>query len=143
MLGFEELAREFLELVTSELDPYVSRKGEIVSSENKVALLSPSHIQFAKYGRGPGKQPPIEPLVKWAEGKGAINPIKMAWGVAINVSKNGTLNYVPNAPNAIEESIVKYQGAFLDKLGEVISMELSEEMMELEVLPVSIETFKM
>src|SRR5690554_1654545 len=66
-----DVAREFLMAVKHELDPSTTRKGEVIQSgQFEFTLLTPSHIQFAKYGRGPGRMPPVDPLLKWVKGKG-------------------------------------------------------------------------
>jgi hypothetical protein len=48
-----EIAKEFLQAVSKEMDPYSKEKGEVKVEGTKVILLTPSHIQYAKYGRGP------------------------------------------------------------------------------------------
>lgn len=108
---FLVIAEAFLKAVSGELDPSTEEKGIIVVDKegNSVSLFTPSHIQFAKYGRGPGKQPPVDDILKWVSKKGIVSGVKeqlgMAWGIAISISKNGTKNWVPNAPNALQEAI--------------------------------------
>ena len=112
-MEFLDIAEAFLKAVTSELDPHTSNKGVIVKngSDQSVVLFTPSHIQFAKYGRGPGKQPPIEAILKWVTTSGTFNfdslkeALGTAWAIAKSISKKGTKNYVPNAPNALEEAL--------------------------------------
>ena len=65
-----DIARAFLEGIKKELDPYTTRKGEIEKEGSRTLVLwTPDHIQFAKYGRSPGKQPPVDPLIKWVKKK--------------------------------------------------------------------------
>lgn len=137
------LAVEFLKAVSGELDPYTSQKGVITTDNSSATLLTPSHIQFAKYGRGPGKLPPIEPLEEWAKSVGAVDPRQMAWGTAIDISKNGTIGYTPNAPNAMDEAITKHEGEFLEKANNMVAITVNGIMRQIQILPESIETFKM
>ncbi len=109
-MDFIDIARAFLTAVTSELDPHTSIKGQIITeSKDRVVLLTPSHIHFAKYGRGAGKPPPLDPILQWVTDKGIIfegtDARGTAFAIAKSIGKNGTLNYVPNAPDAMEEAI--------------------------------------
>lgn len=109
-MDFIDIARDFLYAVSSELDPYTSEKGRVViEGNNRVTLFTPSHIHFAKYGRAPGKNPPLDPILEWVSKKGIIFEGTDARGTAFaimkSIGKNGTLNYVPNAPDAMEEAI--------------------------------------
>ena len=124
-MEFLNIAEAFLKAVTSELDPHTSNKGVIVKNndDQSVVLFTPSHIQFAKYGRGKGKQPPVDAILKWVTSSGVIKygsqkeALGTAWAIAKSISKNGTKNYVPNAPNALEEALNKH----LNNLNESIS----------------------
>lgn len=109
-MTFQEIATDFLRAVTSELDPYTSTKGRIdLSDTSGATLFTPSHIQFAKYGRGPGKQPPFDEIFQWVKREGIrfdnTTQEGTAWAIAKSIAKNGTSNWVPNAPNALQESI--------------------------------------
>ena len=52
MESFEDIARDFLEAVTSELDVYTSIKGKIYGDSDSMTLETPDHIQWAFAGRG-------------------------------------------------------------------------------------------
>ena len=72
-MSFEEIARMFLGAVTSELDTYTSIKGEIVkNSSSSFSLLTPEHIHFAKNGRAPGKNPPLEAMLQFIRSKNIL-----------------------------------------------------------------------
>ncbi len=135
MATIMDIAREFLELVTMELDPYTSQKGVIkTEGDNKIVLLSPAHIQFAKYGRGPGKQPPHEAILEWVKREG----IKFdgstyegtAWAIAKSIGKKGTSNWKPNAPNAMDEAITKNIDTYNDKLAQMLVVQVEDQLQE-------------
>lgn len=122
-MSFVKIAKEFLYAVKGELDPHTSQKG-IVKVRNffTVELLTPAHIQFAKYGRGPGKPPPIDPIIAWLKHKGIITDPKQAKGaaiaIALSIGKKGTKNYVANAPNALEAALSAHMEEFVRKNNE-------------------------
>ena len=131
-MTFIDIAKEFLKLVTGQLDEYTERNGEIkVDSEYSVTLFTPSHIQFAKYGRGPGKNPPLD----------SIDERGTAFAIQASIAKKGTANWVPNAPNAIEEAIQNELKKYNEKLAEMILIETNAEVQEIykEVFPSEIE----
>jgi len=109
-MSFVSIAKSFFKAVASELDPHTTEQSKIkVNSFKEVSMETVAHVQFAKYGRGAGKAPPIDPLIAWVKRKGIVTTDKEARGTAFaiakSIAKNGTKNYVPNAPNAIEEAI--------------------------------------
>lgn len=109
-MSFVAIAKEFFKAVSADLDPYTTEKSKIkVNDFKSVSLETVKHIQFARYGRGPGKQPPLDPLIEWVKKKGIVTNNKEAEGTAFaiakSISKKGTKNWKPNAPNAIEEAI--------------------------------------
>lgn len=139
----QEIIEQFLKLVSGRLDEYTTQKGKVVVSKNTVTLFTPSHIQFAKYGRGPGKLPPIEPLVDWVKKKGIVKNDKeargTAWAIAKSISKKGTKNYVPNAPNALTEAIEEEFDNYVEKISGFITDEINEQILDLIVEAIPIE----
>ena len=127
-MEFLDIAEAFLKAVTGELDPHTSTKGVIVrdSGGQSVSLFTPSHIQFAKYGRGPGKQPPVDVILKWVTTSGVIQygsekeALGTAWAIAKSISKKGTSNYVPNAPDVFEEAIGLHMSKFNGEINQRI-----------------------
>jgi hypothetical protein len=120
-MSFVSVAKEFFISVANELDPYTTEKSKVnVNNFKSVTLETVRHVQFAKYGRGPGKTPPIDPLVKWLNKKGIVTNPKEARGTAFaiakSISKNGTKNWVRGAPNAIEEAVSKHVTDYYKKL---------------------------
>jgi len=107
-----DIIKVFLALVKKDLDPYTTRKNVVIQNdETSVSLFTPSHIQFARYGRGPGKQPPISNILEYVKSRNirfnGLSQEGTAWAIAKSIAKKGTSNYVPNAPNFLEETLLK------------------------------------
>lgn len=123
-MSFVKITREFLMLVKGDLDEYTTQKSTIkVNNFLSLSLFTPAHLQFAKYGRGPGKMPPLDPLIQWVSKKGIVSggPSQArgaAFAIAKSISKKGTKNYVPNAPNALEEALNKHMNTYVTKINE-------------------------
>lgn len=124
-----ELARQFLLLVTSELDPYTKTKGVIEKEGvNQITLFSPSHIQFAKYGRGPGKKPPLDPILAWVKEKKVdfgLSERGTAFIIQKSIGENGTKKWKEGSPNALDEAVDKYFADFYDKVGGIVTVEIN------------------
>lgn len=139
---FIKLAKEFLTAVKNDLDPFTTDKAVIQEEEYAVNLLTPSHVHFAKYGRPPGKQPPLDPIIEWLSKKGIITDPKEAKGAAFaiarSIGKNGTLNYVPGAPNALEESLDKFYKEYMSGLTEAVTVYINRQVADMEVMPKNI-----
>jgi len=135
------IAKEFLELVSSDLDKHTSKKGVVKIEGNKVTLLTPAHIQWAKYGRGPGKQPPVSILLAYVKKeKIKFNGLTFegtAWAIAKSIAKNGTKGFKKNPPNAIEEQITKSFEAYNKKLASMLSVEINDQVQEINTKIVS------
>lgn len=137
-----EVAREFLKAIQSDTAKYISDSGEIKEADNSITLFTPSHIQFAKYGRGPGKQPPVDPLIEWCQKENidfAGSVEATGWAIAKSIAKHGTINYLPNAPFFMEELIEKYMDQYLQESSGIVTLELNEELKKLDILPEKIE----
>lgn len=118
---FVDIAREFLMLVGRDLDSYVSEKSFVeVDGPNQVSLFTASHIQFAKYGRGPGKKPPLDAILEFVKKKGIIfentDARGTAFAIQISISKRGTKNWVPNAPDALQEAVNSQLNKYYDEV---------------------------
>ena len=134
-MSFVKIAKEFFLAVKGELDPHTTQKSEIkVKNFFTVELLTPAHIQFAKYGRGPGKAPPVDPILEWIRYKGIISGEKnikgAAFAIAKSIGKNGTKNYVKNAPNALDEALKKHMRAYVEKLNKGHVVKITKEINE-------------
>ena len=134
MEDFFEIAEAFLKAVSGELDPYTSEKGVVEREGNSISLFTPAHVQFAIYGRGPGKMPPLDGILKWVEREGIIFGDSTAEGTALaiqaSIGAKGTKNWVPNAPNALQEAIngnlKKYYDETSRKTLEITNEEISK-----------------
>jgi hypothetical protein len=138
---FLQMAASFLRAVSNELDPYTSKKGKISLRGKKITLETPSHIQFAKYGRGPGKNPPLDPILQWVKSEGIIfdntDEEGTARAIQFSIGKKGTKNWKPNAPNALAEAvnmhIKDYNTEFAKMIG--IAIKRDTEKIYTETLP--------
>ena len=128
------IAKEFLQKVTYDLDKETTRKGEIHEGVNEVYLLTPSHIQFAKYGRDKGKPPPLSPILTYVKRENILfdgedhegTAEKMRWIIA----KKGTKNFVKNAPNFLEEVIQRYESDYVKEVSDKITIQINEKLQE-------------
>jgi len=132
-MSFEEVARKFLEAVTSELDTYTSIKGKIFSKEKgSMTLETPGHIHFAKNGRAPGKNPPLEAMLQLVRSKNILfsgmSERGTAFAMQAIIAKKGTKNYKPNAPDTMETAIAKYQNIYEQELGESVLVEVDDQL---------------
>lgn len=125
------IATEFLKAVTGELDPFTKTKGVIKEEGYKAILLTPSHIQFARYGRGPGKRPPLDNILEWVKSEGIkfekLDDRGTAFAIQTSIGLRGTKNFVPNAPSFLDESISKYFKEYQIKLGQKLLVQINDE----------------
>lgn len=131
---FIKLATAFLEKIALEVDSKVSEKSTIRVDDSGVVLSTADYLQYAVYGRGPGKQPPIDRILEFVSKKGIIfentDQEGTAWAIAKSISKKGTNNFVPGAPNALEEIIKNNLGEFNSILNLEILQKQTEEVNE-------------
>ena len=134
MESFEEIARSFLEAVTSDLDTYTSIKGKIYGDSDSMTLETPDHIQWAFAGRGKGKRPPLEAMLELVRSKNIIFDGKDEKGTAFAlqaiIAKKGTKNHKPNAPDIMETTVAKYQKKYEKELGDSILIDIDNKLKE-------------
>jgi hypothetical protein len=128
---FIELAVAFLKKVAAEANQHTSEKSKVTVNNNTVTLTTPDYLQFAVYGRGPGKNPPLENMLDFVKKKGIIFDNTDARGTAFaiqaSIAKNGTKNWVPNAPEALQQFIDKNMGEYQKVLNAEIVKRESED----------------
>lgn len=117
---FIKLATALLQKVANEVDKHTSQKATISSDSNSVTLSTPDYLQFAIYGRGPGKRPPLDNILQFVKGKNIVfdglDQRGTAFAIQASIGKKGTSNWVPNAPNALEGFIEDNLGEYLGSL---------------------------
>jgi hypothetical protein len=125
------IAKDFLKLVTGELDPYSDTKGIIEVGKARVTLFTPSHIQFAKYGRGPGKKPPFDSILEFVKKEKirfeGTDERGTAFAIQASIGKNGTKGYKKNAPNALEEAIKNNYNGMSKKMARSLQVSYQKE----------------
>lgn len=105
------LTQLFLEEVRDDLGKYTTEQGEvkIYPALHQVEMTLPSHIQWAKYGRGPGKKPPFDEIFEWVKRENIqfenATQEGTAFAIQKSIGEHGTLNWVPNAPDALQEAL--------------------------------------
>jgi hypothetical protein len=136
-MTFEEIARSFLEACSKDFDAESSVKGEIIKGSGGVesyTLLTPDHIQFAKYGRGPGKKPPLDGILEWVSKEGitfdGTDTRGTAFAIQNSISINGTLGHTKNAPDFVLDTVNKYQKEYEKELTEHIRVEVSDRVFQ-------------
>tara|TARA_R110002153_G_scaffold164213_1_gene316765 strand:+ start:766 stop:1227 length:462 start_codon:yes stop_codon:yes gene_type:complete len=133
MDSFEDIARKFLEAVTSDLDTHSSIKGEIVKNNStSFSLLTVDHIQFAAYGRGPGKKPPLEAMLELVRAKNilfeGLDKRGTAFAIQASIGAKGTKNWKEGAPDIMETTVSKYQDAYESELGKSVLIDIDNKM---------------
>lgn len=130
-----DIMTEFLEITANKANKHTSEKSVIkVEDDLTVSLFTPEHLQFAVYGRGPGRNPPLAAIEKWVSSKGIVSDPGEALGIAFAIQKsigeNGTLNYVPGAPNALEEMLEDTMNVYNSELAEQVGFNINEVVKE-------------
>lgn len=125
------IAKDFFKLVNGDLDKYTDEKGIIKVEESRVILFTASHIQFAKYGRGPGKKPPFDSILEFVKKENikfeGTDERGTAFAIQASIGKNGTKNFVRNAPNALEEALNKNLEDMNDKMSKYLKVSYQRE----------------
>lgn len=129
--GLYIIVKEFLLLTTKDLDKYTTEKGVIKVNDTRITLFTPAHIQFARYGRGPGKRPPFEEILEFVKKKGILfdntDQRGTAFAIQASIGKNGTIGYVKNAPNFLEETLEKNFLEYQEQLSGALRVIVEEQ----------------
>lgn len=83
------------------------------------------YAPFVEYGRRPGKQPPVDAILRWIvfKGIGGPHPRRQAFAIARSIGKKGVKGRYPFR-RAVESSLPRIDeamGAALDKVKDEIS----------------------
>jgi hypothetical protein len=136
MKSFRKVARAFLLAVKYRTDPYTSVKAVVNKIDDQTMQLStPDHLQFAAFGRGPGKQPPLEKIMDFVVSKNigdTLNQKGTAFAIAKSIAKYGTKNWVPGAPNLLEQTVIEQMPRYSQKLADAWKKD-AEEMLRKEM----------
>ena len=128
---FIKLATAFLEKISEETNKHTSEKATIKVENDGVTMSTPDYLQFAIYGRGPGKNPPLDNILEFVKAKGIIfegtDQEGTAFAIQASISKKGTKNWVPNAPNALEGFINDTLGDYYKTLNVEVMARQSED----------------
>jgi hypothetical protein len=135
MESFKEIARKFLNAVKSDTDTYTSLKGEIVeNSPTSYSLLTADHLFYAKNGRAPGKNPPLEQMLNFVKSKNILfdgmDSKGTAFAMQAIIKNKGTANYKPNGTDPLLDAVNKYQNQFEKDLGSSILIDINKKMDE-------------
>lgn len=132
-----KVCERYLNVVKKDLDKHTSHKSNVLNRGNKdgkVTIRIPLHIQFAAYGRGPGKKPPFDFILQWVKKervKFSNNTDEgTAFAIQASIGLHGTKNWVPNAPDVVEESMKKNYPLFSTEFDKVLSTSIDEYLNE-------------
>ena len=152
-MDFEEIARKFLEAVGSEPDSYTSVKHEIIkNNENSFSLLTPDYLFYAANGRGPGKAPPLEPILDFVKRRNVrfrnLSTKGTAQAIQASIKYKGTKNWNPNGTDPLRSAVDKYQKKYEEDLNlylfQEVKIEIEDSVNETikEGLEENLKTFK-
>lgn len=139
---FQIITRQFLSMVSDELDPHMTEKSEIqMVSPFELVLLTPAHAHWAKYGRGPGKikKGVIE---DWVDAKGikfsGLSKEDTVFLIKRSISTKGTIKWREtgqindeDGDFAIKEAFDKHQAFYNVALGNIVRSGLEKEFLQL------------
>ena len=91
----------------------------------------PEYWYYAENGRGPGKRPPIEPLIKWIQHKRlatstlgkATSTISLAYAISWKIARKGT-----EGKHLLQRTIDETYDNLVDRLVEAISEQLDKDL---------------
>jgi hypothetical protein len=135
---------KFNESIKDALDSKnISNTGEAARSlyvdwgENWVKSIGIFYLEFLDTGRGPGKMPPIEPLIRWAENKFGVDEeeaTSIAWGTAKMIAKFGTMIFQNNGKGIeLEKKIITLNENLRDVIRESAKFEIKEKLNEFKL----------
>ena len=94
----------------------------------------PNYWQYAEYGRGPGKMPPVNKILKWIEFKHLVphsnngrvpTTVQLAFAISKHIAKYGT-----QGKHLLQETIQSTYNNLVDQLVNLIAKQLEKEINE-------------
>ena len=95
-------------------------------------FVLPDYWIYAEEGRGPGKMPPVDQIVKWIQFKKLVPSTKnggkvpttqqLAFAIAKSIAKNGT-----KGKHLLQQTIDETYNTLVDKLVDAITDQLEKE----------------
>ncbi len=90
------------------------------------------YLEFLDTGRGPGKMPPIAPLINWAKTKFSVDDEEaeqIAWGVAKKIKKVGTAIYRNNSKGIeLSKKVVTLRKTLLEEVQNQVIIEVKQRL---------------
>lgn len=86
-------------------------------------LKGPEHLKYVLYGRGPGKQPPLNRIQEWCQLKGI--PKQAAFPIAYNIGKFGKKPF-----DFLKPTLFRNLPDLRKKIGVELANELTEDLIE-------------
>ena len=91
----------------------------------------PDYFPYSENGRGPGKRPPIEPLIKWIQHKRlatstlgkATSTTSLAYAISWKIAREGT-----EGKHLLQRTIDETYDTLVDRLVEAISEQLDKDL---------------
>jgi hypothetical protein len=135
---------KFNESIKDALDSKnISNTGEAARSlyvdwgENWVKSIGIFYLEFLDTGRGPGKPPPIDPLIRWAQNKFGVDEVEaksIAFAVAKKIAYLGTEIFM-NKGQGIElaKKIITLRENLNDVVKESAKFQIKEKLNEFKL----------
>lgn len=76
-----------------------------LAEPNKGIISGRNYTEQLVYGRKPGKMPPVEPLIRWAQAKFGVDyqtATQIAWGTAKKIQQDGTTWFQKGGSDLLE-----------------------------------------
>ena len=116
----------------------ISNTGEAANSlriehgEDFVKSIGIFYLEFLDTGRGPGKMPPIKPLILWAQNKYGVDydeAKSIAWGTAKKIAKLGTEIFINQGQGIeLEKKVLTLKENLNKSLPNSVGFEIKQEL---------------
>jgi hypothetical protein len=131
---FNDSIREALDSKNITNTGEAARSLYVDYGENWVKSIGIFYLEFLDTGRGPGKYPPISPLIKWAQSKFGVDVIEaksIAFAVAKKIADLGTEIYLNHGQGIeLEKKIVTLKENLNQVIKESAKFEIKQKLNE-------------